>query len=232
MEIVRIVIADDHQLFIAGLKTILTREAEEESTSTEQATFEIVGIANDGERVIELLKEVPADLLMLDLNMPQRDGLDVISTIRGQYPELRILALTMYDDSKIVKSAFKSGVDGYVLKSSGMDELNEAISEVMEGRTFLGKGVRLNNSVEQARSKNKNENQFPFEDRFIKKYNLTKREIEILKLITLALSNKEIAKELFISDQTVSVHRKNIMRKLSVSNTAGLLKIAYDNSLI
>jgi len=222
MQTVRIVIADDHQLFIAGLKTILSGNDEQE--------FEIVGIANDGESVIQLLKTTPADLLILDLNMPERDGLDVISSIRGQYPELRILALTMYDESKIVKSAFKSGVDGYVLKNSGMDELDEAISEVLEGRTFLGKGVWLNSSMEHL--KRKNPDGFQFEDRFTKKYNLTKRELEILKLITLALSNKEIAKELFISDQTVSVHRKNIMRKLSVSNTAGLLKIAYDNSLI
>lgn len=222
MQTVRIVIADDHQLFIAGLKTILS--------GTDEQKFEIVGIANDGESVIQLLKTTPADLLILDLNMPERDGLDVISSIRGQYSDLRIIALTMYDESKIVKSAFKSGVDGYVLKNSGMDELDEAISEVLAGRTFLGKGVWLNSSMEHLKSKNPDA--FQFEDRFTKKYNLTKRELEILKLITLALSNKEIAKELFISDQTVSVHRKNIMRKLSVSNTAGLLKIAYDNSLI
>ncbi len=222
MQTVRIVIADDHQLFIAGLKTMLS--------GNDKYTFEIVGIAHDGESVIQLLKTTPADLLILDLNMPQRDGLDVISSIRGQYGELRILALTMYDESKIVKSAFKSGVDGYILKNSGLDELDVAIGEVLEGRTFLGKGVWLNASMEQLKSKNPDG--FQFEDRFTKKYNLTKRELEILKLITLALSNKEIAKELFISDQTVSVHRKNIMRKLSVSNTAGLLKIAYDNSLI
>ncbi len=90
----------------------------------------------------------------------------------------------------------------------------------------------MNVSIEEMKQKEVDKSRFPYEDRFTKKYNLTKRELEILKLITLALSNKEIAKELFISDQTVSVHRKNIMRKLGVSNTAGLLKIAYDNSLI
>ena len=224
MQTVRIVIADDHKLFIAGLKTILK--------DVEDLDIEIVGIANNGEKVLQLLKETNPDLLLLDLNMPERDGLDIISTIKSQHETLRIIALTMYDDSKIVKSAFKAGVDGYVLKNVGMDELFYAIEEVMEGRTFLGKGVRLNAGIGEVRNRKKSDSGFLYDDRFIKKYNLTKREIEILKLITLALSNKEIAKELFISDQTVSVHRKNIMRKLGVSNTAGLIKIAYDNSLI
>ncbi|MEM9819946.1 MAG: response regulator transcription factor [Bacteroidota bacterium] len=224
METVRIIIADDHQLFIAGLKTIL-REVPNQS-------FEIVGVAHNGQNLLDLLKEVTADLIILDLNMPERDGLDVIGVLRELYPDLRILALTMYDESKIVKSAFKSGVDGYILKNVGMDELLEGIEVVMEGKRFFGRGVRLNVSIEEMKMKEVDKSRFPYEDRFTKKYNLTKRELEILKLITLALSNKEIAKELFISDQTVSVHRKNIMRKLGVSNTAGLLKIAYDNSLI
>jgi len=223
MQTVRVVIADDHQLFIAGLNSILKQ--------TEEFTFDIVGIANDGENVIELVKDFTPDLLILDLNMPGKDGLDVIATLRENNMTLRILALTVYDESKIVKAAFKSGVDGYILKNVGMDELMKAISEVMEGRTFLGRGVRLNSSLEEIK-KQVDETPFPSEDRFIKKYNLTKREIEILKLITHALSNKEIGKVLYISDQTVSVHRKNIMRKLGVSNTAGLIKIAYDHSLV
>ena len=222
MQQVNIVIADDHQLFITGLKSILNDIADYD--------IHLVDIANDGEELIAILKKNVPDLLILDLNMPERDGLDVLDTIRGQYEDLKILALTMYDESKIVKSAFKSGVDGYVLKSSGKDELVRAIKEVLDGRTFLGKGVSLNSLVTKA--SRKSDDAYHFEDKFIKKSNLTKREFEILRLISLALSNKEIAKELFISDQTVSVHRKNIMRKLGVSNTAGLIKIAYDNSLI
>jgi len=224
MESIKVLIADDHQLFIAGLRSILAEN--------EEHKCEIVGIAHNGDQVIQMLKETPTDLLILDLNMPEKDGLDVINVIRAQNKELRILALTVYDESKIVKSAFKSGVDGYILKNVGMDELWKAISEVMEGRTFLGKGVRLNTTLEEIKRKIEDQSRFPSEDKFIKKYNLTKRELEILKLITHALSNKEIGKVLYISDQTVSVHRKNIMRKLGVSNTAGLIKLAYDNSLV
>jgi len=224
MENIKVLIADDHQLFIAGLKAILG--------DNEEYNCEIVGIAHDGEVVLEMLKEKDPDLLILDLNMPEKDGLDVIEIVRSQNKKIRILALTVYDESKIVKSAFKSGVDGYILKNVGMDELWKAISEVMAGRTFLGKGVQLNTTIEELKRKIEAQSRFPSEDKFIKKYNLTKRELEILKLITHALSNKEIGKVLYISDQTVSVHRKNIMRKLGVSNTAGLIKLAYDNSLI
>lgn len=224
MQSVKILIADDHQLFVAGLKTLIT--------DTEELSFTIVGVANDGDEALSLLRKTQPDVLILDLNMPQRDGLDILGTVREQFPDLRILALTSYDDAKIVKTAFKAGVDGYTLKTSGKPELMEAIRVILTGKTFFGEGVRLNDPMEMVNGKRIKKEKDPFEDRFIKKYNLTKREIEILRLITLALSNKEIAKELFISDQTVSVHRKNIMRKLGVSNTAGLIKVAYDNSLI
>lgn len=221
MQQVNVVIADDHQLFITGLKTILQ--------DVDGYEINLTDVANTGDELMNILKKNIPDLLILDLNMPERDGLDVLSSIGHKYNDLRILALTMYDESKIVKSAFKSGVDGYVLKTSGKDELVRAITQVLEGYTFMGQGVSLNAFANGGR---KSDSAIQFEDRFIKKYNLTKREIEILRLISNALSNKEIAKELYISDQTVSVHRKNIMRKLGVSNTAGLIKIAYDHSLI
>jgi DNA-binding NarL/FixJ family response regulator len=224
MQIIKIVIADDHQLFIAGLRTLLNYE-------TEDVSFQVVGVANDGDQAIDLLRRHNPDVLILDLNMPDRDGLDILVTVREQFPKLRILTLTMYDDTKIVKAAFKAGVDGYALKTIARDELINAINEVLTGRTYFGEGVRLNDPIEMI-GKVQPKKDDPYEDRFIKKYNLTKRELEILRLITLALSNKEIAKELYISDQTVSVHRKNIMRKLGVNNTAGLIKVAYDNSLI
>ncbi len=225
MERVSVFVADDHHLFIAGLQSILK--------DSEKYFFNVIGIAHTGEELLEKLKLEEPDLLILDLNMPGRDGLDALKSIRLIYPKLKILALTMYDDSKIVKSAFKQGVDGYVLKNVPKEELHSAIDDVLADLTHLGKGVRISGTLaNMTKPIVQLSNNVQFEDRFIKKYNLTKRELEILKLITLALSNKEIAKELFISDQTVSVHRKNIMRKLGVSNTAGLIKIAYDNSLI
>jgi DNA-binding NarL/FixJ family response regulator len=220
MDTVRIVIADDHQLFIEGIKIILSR--------ADNFQFEIIGEAHSGKDLLELLKEVQPDLLLLDLNMPEGDGLNMLSIVKKKYKSMQVLALTMYDDVKLVRTAFNEGVDGYILKSTGKLELLEAIDEIIDGGRFFGDGVKIHVMSEDQRAALPSK----FDDKFVKKYNLTKREIEILRLITLALSNKEIAKKLFISDQTVSVHRKNIMRKLQVSNTAALIKMAYDNSLV
>lgn len=222
---IRTVIADDHQLFTEGLKNILRR--------SDRFQFQIIGEAENGKELLPILDRTFPDLLLLDLNMPESDGLEVLQHVRNQYKEMKIVALTMYDEAKLVKSAFKAGVDGYILKNSDPSELIDAIEEVMKGKTYIGVGVHLvgiptTNGKTHRADKEKEK----FEDKFIKKYNLTKREIEILKLISQAYSNKEIAQELFISDQTVSVHRKNIMRKLSVSNIASLIKLAYDHHLV
>lgn len=227
MQTIRTVIADDHQLFTEGLKNILRKSS--------RFDFDIIGEAGDGNALIPILHRSFPDLLLLDLNMPESDGFDVLMKIREEYSDLKILALTMYDEAKLVKTAFKAGVDGYILKQTGPAELMEAIDVVLQGKTYVGEGVDIigNQYVSpSAMNGNRKAKRSKFEDKFIQKYNLTKRELEILRLITQALSNKEIAKELYISDQTVSVHRKNIMRKLGVSNIAGLIKIAYDNSLI
>lgn len=219
---IRTIIADDHRIFVEGLSTVLSKESDYQ--------FDIAGIFYNGKELINEIKRIETDLLILDLNMPEKDGLEVIKYIRGEKLTLKILVLTMYEDPKIVKTAFKQGIDGYILKDKRIDELFVAIKSLFDGETYVGEGVALSNGIFVKPEQSKG--MLSFEDRFIRKHNLTKRELEILHLITQALSNKEIAKELFISDQTVSVHRKNIMRKLGVSNTAGLIKVAYDNSLV
>ena len=222
MHIIRTIIADDHRIVIEGLKAVLSKERTER--------YQLVGAFYDGKSLINALKMLEADLLILDLNLPEKDGLEVIKYIRKEALDIKILALTMYDDPKIVKMAFKFGVDGYILKNKGLEELFQATEALQKDETFVGNGVALSNGIFEKPEQKKGT--VAFEDRFIRKHSLTKRELEILHLITQALSNKQIAKELFISDQTVSVHRKNIMRKLGVSNTAGLIKVAYDNSLV
>ena len=234
MQTIKLVIADDHRLFIEGLKNLLL--------SNSELDLQIVGETGDGNEVSALVRKTRPDVLILDLNMPGKDGLDVLTEVKQNKinAKMRIIALTMYDDTKLVKSAFKDGIDGYILKTSATTDLIEAIKTVLTGDTFFGEGVyvhrpnipsasadRFGNQPTAATADNKY-----YEDRFNKKHNLTKRELEILRLISKAKNNKEIAKTLFISDQTVSVHRRNLMRKLNVSSTAGLIKIAYDNSLV
>lgn len=225
MQIIKTILADDHCIFIEGLKSVLR--------TSEKYAFEIIGTASNGEELLRLVRRKPADLLILDLNLSEIDGLEIIHTIQRERISLRILVLTVYDDPKFVKSAFKSGAHGYILKDKNIDELFVALQKVLtEQESYIGEGVQLSENGTHRSIIGKQQTDFHLEDRFIKKYNLTKRELEILRLITHAMSNKQIAQELYISDQTVSVHRKNIMRKLGVSNTAGLIKVAYDFSLV
>jgi len=183
-------------------------------------------ICNAGNDLVTILKRKRIDLVLLDLNLGRLNGLDLISTIKELAPDARIIILTSYKDSKVVKQAFLGGADGFVLKSARLEELEEAIQTVMENNTFMGTGVQV--SAHPLRSVARNGH---YQDAFSVKYRLTKREQEILTLITQAFSNKEIAQQLFISDQTVSVHRKNIMRKLGVSNTVSLVKAAQGLSI-
>jgi len=219
MNRIRVVLADDHLLFQQGLKRLLEVDVEMD--------MEVVATASSGRELIGILKTARPHIVLLDLNMPGMDGLDAFKAIKDWNGGLKVIVLTMYDDAKIVKKVLKSGVDGYILKQYGLDEVLNAIKEVLAGNVHIGKGIEFNNNKVTT-----SKNQHIFDDKFIRKYRLTKRELEILQLIGQALNNKDIAKELFISDQTVSVHRKNIMRKLNVNNTAGLIRVAYHQSLI
>ncbi|MEM1118887.1 MAG: response regulator transcription factor [Bacteroidota bacterium] len=217
-EVIRIIIADDHSLFLDGLKRVLS--------ASKDFNFDIVGTATSGQEVVRMVKMNKPHIVFLDLNMPGKDGLAVLEEIRAWNKEIKVIIVTMYDKAKIVKAAIKGGCRGYVLKMYGQSELFAAVEAVLSGENYIGKGINFSsNGIPK-------EEDVRFDDAFIQRHKLTKRELEILKLITQALSNKQIGKALFISDQTVSVHRKNIMRKLGVSNTAGLIKMAYDNSLI
>lgn len=215
---IRVLVADDHVLFLDGLKRVLDE--------SEEFDFDVVGTATSGQELMRLVKLNKPHIVFLDLNMPGMDGLAAMEEIKAWNKEVKVIVVTMYNETKIVKSAIKAGCKGYVLKLYGKHELFEAVASVLAGEVFVGKGINFNhNGIPKKED-------VRFDDSFIRKHKLTKRELEILQLISQALSNKQIGKQLFISDQTVSVHRKNIMRKLGVSNTAGLIKVAYDNSLI
>ena len=214
-KMLNVVIADDHQLFVESLKLLLQ--------STDAYHFNIIGVAYTGDELLETLRTTRPDLLVLDINLPAKNGLEVLQEVRKSLKGTRILVLTMYDDPKIIKSAFDQKVDGYLLKNCNKDELLRAIGTILDGEVYIGKGVSVANHQGETTS---------FEDIFQKKFQLTKRELEVLRLITQARNNGSIAKELYISEQTAAVHRKNIMRKIGVNSTASLIRVAYDNHLI
>ena len=220
MRFLNVLVADDHPIFVEGLQTVL-------SNSGGKFAYKIKGVARTGSQVTQLLHESHADLLLIDLNLPETDGLKILPSVKKDSSNPRVLVFTMFDDPRIIKAAFRAGADGYILKSGSTDELFRAIEEVIAGHTYMGNGVAF---VEN-RSANGSDSISP-DKRFARKHGLTRREIEIMRYIGQALNNKDIAKKLYISDQTVSVHRKNIMRKLGVNNTASLIKIAFENNLV
>jgi DNA-binding NarL/FixJ family response regulator len=219
-ETLNVVVADNQPIFIEGLKSVM--KAHEDALEVR-----LKGVAHNGDEISNLLRSGRVDILMLDLNLPEPDSLKLIPVLKERFPELRILVMTMHDDPRLVKAAFRGGADGYLLKNGDPEELFQAMHEVVEGNTFLGKGVAVSDRLPGS-SAGAN---MP-EDRFVRRYGLTRREMEVMKYIGQAFSNKDIAEQLFISDQTVSVHRKNIMRKIGVKSTANLIRIAYENNLV
>jgi DNA-binding NarL/FixJ family response regulator len=216
---IRVAIADDHKVYAEALGTILE--------SCPDPEIEVVTVAHTGNALLRALASRPDnhDIILLDLNMPDGDGLSVLPVIKKHYTDLRVLVLTMYDDAKFIKAVHACRGDGYFLKTNTYGELLTAIVRIMDGKPYFSAGLTV---FPKDYEGNGNDN---FQDDFLLRHNLTKRELEVLALISHAKSNKEIADELFISDQTVMVHRKNIMRKLSVTNTAGLIKFALDQNL-
>jgi len=215
---VTLLIADDHRLYVESLVIALEHQT--------TIPVRILDTVNNGDELLRKLQLHSPDIILLDLNMPVLNGLEVIPILRADYPKLKILVVTKYSDPKFVKECLQiHGVSGYILKTNSLAELLEGINQVQRGNSYISKGLQNypKDSLEDEATR--------FDESFQAKYNLTRRELEILSLIAHAKSNAEIADGLFISPQTVGAHRKNIMRKLNISSTAGLVRFAIENQL-
>lgn len=213
MSMIKILIADDHQLLIDGLKATLEGIDD----------FSIVGEAYNGYQVLEKLDEgLEVNVILMDINMPKLDGLECTKAVIKKYPQIKIIALSQYDEKRFVKRMVKNGASGYLLKDSGKDQLEKAIREVYAGRKYYCErlSIRL---VEQELKDENTSALFP---------KLSKRESEVLNLICKELSSQEISEKLFISFHTVESHRANLMYKAGVKNTAGLVRWAVENDFI
>jgi DNA-binding NarL/FixJ family response regulator len=220
MQSYNVLLADGYPIFLEGLQAILGKPGN-------RFVCDVKGVARTGSQLPELMQRIPPDLLLYDIGLPGADGLKMLPSLKKGAANTRILVISNFDDPRLVKAAFKAGADGYMLKSGSQDELFRAIEQVLSGHIFIGSGL---SAVEK--NTNTAAPVASFETRFARQYGLTRREIEILPYIGQAMSNKDISQKLYISDQTVSVHRKNIMRKLGVNNTATLIRIAYENNLV
>jgi DNA-binding NarL/FixJ family response regulator len=202
---IRIIIADDHQLLIEGLISVLS---------------EVEGIimlepVNDGKQLINSLRNNTADIVLLDLNMPNMDGIKALEVLKREFSRIKIIVLTNYNQPQLVEKIKKLGADGYILKNSASQILKEAIFKVARGESYFEMALI-----------SETENNHFFIDDFMKKFQLTRREVEIIQMIEKEFTSKEIGDNLYISEFTVGTHRRNIMKKLDVKNVAGLLKIA------
>lgn len=218
--IVKTIIADKETIFLDGLELLLT--------SGEQFFYRIVGRCATSEELIQKVQETEANLIITDINLGDNESTEFLKEIRKNNKELSICILSTYTADKFVRNAFVNGADGFVSKYQDIKELLRGLATISNGKTYLSDGLRMTPS----KNKEVPASKTSFVDEFQLIEKLTKREMQILQLIAEAKNNVEIGKELYISDQTVGVHRKNIMRKLSLKNTSSLVKFAYDNGLV
>ncbi|MTH15470.1 response regulator transcription factor [Flavobacterium sp. LC2016-01] len=214
---IRIHLADDHQVLIDGLTNLLQTVS----------NFEVVGHSLNGSTIYDDVAKNNAAILVLDISMPEKDGIKVLQEFYEKESHCKIIILSSYDDLKIIKEVMKLNAKGYLTKKCAGENIIEAINSVYRGEEYFSAAVKEKILESFAHNNPKlNENTY-FENPI-----LTPRELEIVKLISLEYSGKEISEQLFISINTVETHRKNIMKKLHIKNTIGLVKYALKNNLI
>ncbi|MEP6646555.1 MAG: response regulator transcription factor [Saprospiraceae bacterium] len=214
-----ILIADDHTLYVDALVIALHQQS--------ILPIKVVGTAVNGEDLLLKMPDLSPDIILLDLNMPVMNGLEVIPLLKADYPAIHIIIVTNYSDPKFVRECLQlHKVSGYILKTSTLEELINGLEEVCSGQIHISKNLQLypREIADEVQSSQ-------FDEAFVIRYHLTRRELEILGLISQAKTSSEIAENLFISPQTVGAHRKNIMRKLNITTTAGLVRFAIQNQM-
>lgn len=216
---IKIHLTDDHQIIIDGLLAVLKLEED----------FEVVGFSLNGEGLYDRLSENKADVLIMDINMPDRDGIDILKEFESKGFPCKVIILSSYDDLKLIKEVLKIGVSGYLSKKCAGENITDAIRSVYKGEQYFSDSIKnkILNSFSGIESTNSsNEEKAPIPN------GITKREMEILQLIAQEYSTKEIGRELTLSTNTVDTHRKKLMRKLQVKNSIGLVKYAIKNNLV
>lgn len=208
----RIAITDDHTLVLQGINSMLGNTPE----------IEVVGLYENAKETLENIHAHGPDVLFLDINLPDSNGVDLSKQLLEEYPDLKIIALTSFDDVSVVKKMLRNGVHGYLLKNTDKLELIDALETVLSGQQYLHKDIQ--EKLLNLSSTKKEANSFLT--------SLTRREIEVVKAIADELTTTEISDKLFISPKTVETHRMNIMSKLGAKNIVGIIKSAMENGLL
>lgn len=208
----KIIIVDDHEFFRNGLKMVVNR----------LKYAQVVGEASNGKEFIELQKEKNADLVLLDIQMPIMNGIEASEIAIKEFPDLKIVILSMFDDEKYIEKMMDIGVQGFLLKNISKDLLDQALQSISAGNTYYSPELwsYFGNKFSSQKKDEASDIQF------------TKRETEILQLICDGLNNHEIAEELFISERTVVGHKSNLLSKTNCKSTISLLSFAIKNKLV
>lgn len=212
MEPTRILLVDDHQLILDSLQTLFATIP----------SVQIVGTANDSRHVTDLLAQAEADVLLCDLHMPHLSGIDLTLLLRRTHPNVKVLLLTMAEDASTIREAVRAGAAGYVLKRAGRDELERAVTAIMQGKHyFSAEAMTQLAQLDETGAGDVN----PITA-------LTNREIDVLRLIAEEKQTGQIAETLFISVPTVETHRRHLMQKLGVKSVVGMVKFAMKHGLV
>ena len=201
----KVLIADDHPLVRSGVRRALEEEHD----------IEVVGEATNGAKVLPLIGQTGPDLVVLDISMPQLDGLACLDQIRKRYPDVKVVILSASGDPDRVQAALARGAKAYVLKSVDVRDLASALRQAIEGTVFQALGVQQDSDGQLAGSAG-----------------LTKREAAILKAVARGLTNQAIGREFWVSEQTVKFHLRNIFRKLEVSSRTEAARYAFEHGLV
>jgi DNA-binding NarL/FixJ family response regulator len=210
---VKLLIVDDHDIFRQGVKMLLNNDS----------AVEVIGEACNGKEFLDVVEKLAPDVVLMDIAMPVMDGIEASKLAHEKFPNLKILALTMFGDEKYYYPMIQAGIKGFILKSSGISELQNAINMISQGFNYFSNEL-LCKLIKNVSEKNSTPDE--------KNDKLTKRELEILKEIACGLSNDDIAQKLHISLSTVKTHRNSLLQKTGTNNTASLIMHAIKNKLL
>lgn len=213
---IKLVLVDDHEIVRDGIKSLLLNSD----------NIEIVGEAANVDELFNLLIAHRADIIIMDISLPGKSGIDITKELSTKYPDLKVLILSMFTEEEFIYNAIKAGAKGYLPKNSKQEDLLTAITAIQNGEEFFSpliSKVLMNSYVKKIRNENNFEND---------QEKLSKREMEILQLVVEGFSNKEISEKLFISIRTVETHKTHVLQKLNLKSTVDLVKYAIKNKII
>lgn len=207
MKKINILIVDDHPMVLEGMKALLSNFD----------NMSVVGTATNAFETMDKLKGNEVDVVIVDINLPEVSGIDLTARIKKEYPAIKVLAMSTFKERSYISQMIKNGASGYLVKSASKDEIEAAIQSASEGKLYLSldiNSIDLNSEIAP---------DVPV---------VSRREKEVLQLIVDGLTNPQIAEKLFISLHTVDSHRKNLLAKFNVNNTASLIRVAIKNNLV